>query len=72
MVREHTSILQFAPLGLDARAFYTARLELLNFILEGEPIYQPPTDNATLPEYVDDSEFTDEERDVIKSLRQRL
>lgn len=55
MVREHQSILDFAPICADGREFYKTRLELLLFILEAEPRCQePPTNNAVINDYLED------------------
>ena len=57
MVREHKSILEYAPIASEAVEFYKTRLELLLFILEAQPLCrEPPTDNATINDYLEGKE----------------
>jgi hypothetical protein len=54
MVREHLNILNHAPLGSEGQNFYQTRLDLLNFILYGQPTArEPPTDNASINDYLE-------------------
>jgi hypothetical protein len=55
LVDEHTHTLKYCSLSADGREFYQTRLQLLRFILEADTIdrNEPPTDNATLNDYLE-------------------
>jgi hypothetical protein len=54
LVNEHCHTLRYCSLSADGREFYTTRLQLLRFILEADTIdREPPTDNATLNDYLE-------------------